>query len=385
MTTTVEAIGLPFEEAIDFFRQKTRVPTRRWTDIYGEAHSRAFMVAGAATDDLLADFQAEIRRALETGSTLAAFRDRFDEIVQKHGWSHTGSPGWRSRIIYETNLSTAYSAGRYAQQSDPDVKAAFPYWTYVHSGSRHPRLNHLSWNGTTLSADDPWWKTHYPPNGWRCGCRVSITSRAGLRRMGKDGPDQAPPLDARPWTNPSTGETRQVPRGIDPGFDYNPGEAWLRRGPDRGPGPAAAPPPVVSIPATGAATPRQIAEFVRQPIGTIRVGSLPSPAMAELGTEVAEVLLSAETMEKQLERHGDLGEESYRALPEMLSAPAAALSWGADRVLLVARTGDAFHRIIVKATRDRSTMYVVSFHRIDANRLPALARRGRLLLGSLEE
>ncbi len=231
MTTDVEAIDLPFQEAIDFFRQKTRIPTQRWTDVMAEAHSRSFMVAGASTDDLLADFQAEIQKALETGSTLAEFRGRFDDIVAKHGWQHTGTPGWRSRIIYETNLSTAYSTGRYAQQSDPDVKDVFPFWTYVHSGSRHPRLNHLSWNGTTLSADDPWWKTHYPPNGWRCGCRVSITSRRGLQRMGKSGPDQAPPLEAAPWRNPSTGETRMVPKGIDPGFDYNPGEAWLHRAP----------------------------------------------------------------------------------------------------------------------------------------------------------
>ncbi len=226
MATDIEAISLPFQEAISFFRQKARVPTSHWTDVWREAHSRSFMVAGAASDALLSDFQAEIQKALDDGTTLADFRARFDEIVQTHGWSYNGSPGWRSRIIYETNLSTAYSAGRYAQLTDPDVQEFFPFWTYVHSGSRHPRLQHLGWNGLTLRADDPFWKSHYPPNGWRCGCRVSPTSRAAMGRMGKSSPDQAPPIEMRTWVNPRTGAKHQVPAGIDPGFDYNPGTAW---------------------------------------------------------------------------------------------------------------------------------------------------------------
>ena len=227
MADIVSAIDLPFTEAIDFFKQKIRVPTEHWTDLWETAHSHGFMVAGAASDDLLADFQKEIAKALETGTTLAEFRTAFDDIVEKHGWAYNGTPGWRSQIIYETNLMTAYSAGRYAQLTDPDVTAHFPYWTYRHSGSRHPRLEHLAWNGLTLKADDPFWSSHYPPNGWRCGCRVAATSEASLGRMGKDGPDKAPPIETVPWRNPNTGAVHQVPNGIDPGFAYNPGKAWL--------------------------------------------------------------------------------------------------------------------------------------------------------------
>jgi hypothetical protein len=79
---------------------------------------------------------------------------------------------------------------------------------------------HLAWDGLTLRADDPWWDAHYPPNGWRCGCRVSVVSEAGLKRMGKSAPDPSPPTVTRPWTNPKTGAVHQVPVGIDPGFDY---------------------------------------------------------------------------------------------------------------------------------------------------------------------
>lgn len=249
----IQAIGLPPAEAIRYFLGKTRVATDHWTDVWRAAHAHSFMVAGAASDALLADFQDAIAKALEQGTTLAEFRKSFDDIVQRNGWLQPHEPGWRAQIIYETNLAMAYSAGQYSQMADPDVLAAFPYWQYVHSGSLHPRRQHLAWNGLTLRADDPWWDAHYPPNGWHCGCRVRPVSGRGLARQGKPGPDTAPNEGTRPWRNPKTGEISEVPVGIDPGFDYNPGAAWLRARPSvpeqaswapRVP----APPPVPPIP-----------------------------------------------------------------------------------------------------------------------------------------
>jgi hypothetical protein len=220
------ALGLKPKDAIDFLREKVAVTSEHWTDVWKQAHARSFMVAGASSQALVDDLHAEVIRAIDKGTTLRDFRKQFDAIVAKHGWVHNGSAAWRAQIIYETNLSTAYSAGRYAQMTAPGTLEVFPYWQYVHSGSRHPRLQHLAWNGLTLRADDPWWNTHYPPNGWRCGCHVRPMMRRELARLGKDGPDTAPPIETRPWVNKHTGETHQVPVGIDPGFDYNVGKAW---------------------------------------------------------------------------------------------------------------------------------------------------------------
>lgn len=221
------ALDLPFDAAIRFFRDKASLTTRSWTDVYAAAHSRAFVVAGAATDALVADFRQEIAKALEKGTTLAEFRGAFDDIVKRNGWDHTGSRNWRSRIIFDTNLRTAYAAGRYAQLTEPDTLEAFPYWQYNHSGALHPRKEHLSWDGKVLRADDPFWATNYPPNGWHCGCFPTAVSDRDLKRQGKRGPDPSPDLLFR--AEEVGGKRVMVPFGVDPGFEYNPGQAWLSR------------------------------------------------------------------------------------------------------------------------------------------------------------
>lgn len=218
---SVTAVDLPFKEAIAFFRQKVNIPTRRWDDLWKDMHARGFMIAGAQRDALLADFRGAIDKALESGGTLESFRKDFDRIVATHGWSYNGSRGWRSRVIFETNLRTAHQAGRHAQMTDPDVASYRPYWRYRHGDSRQPRLQHLAWDGLVLAADDPWWQTHYPPNDWGCKCFVEALSKRQLQKLGKDDPDQAPHVTIDPKTG--------APEGIGKGWDYNVGEAaWGR-------------------------------------------------------------------------------------------------------------------------------------------------------------
>ena len=60
---------------------------------------------------------------------------------------------------------------------------------------------------------------------------MRVLSGRGLARQGKTGPDHAPDNGTLPWRNPKTGAVSEVPVGIDPGFDYNPGAAWLRAQP----------------------------------------------------------------------------------------------------------------------------------------------------------
>jgi hypothetical protein len=243
-----EYASLDFPEAIKFLRDKINVPSAKWADILGGAHATAFTVAGATKEGMLTDFRAAIDSAIASGTSLGDFQKAFDDIVAKNGWDHTGTRDFRTRVIFSTNLSTAYAAGRHAQMTDPDLLRVMPFWRYRHSDNvKCPRPEHLAWDGLVLRHDDPWWKTHYAPNGWGCQCSVEPLSARELKALGKSGPDTAPPLEPRDVElQTSAGPvTISVPKGIDPGWGYNVGEtaqgrklseqqmqAWDDAGPD---------------------------------------------------------------------------------------------------------------------------------------------------------
>lgn len=220
--------SLPFKEQIEFFRRKLNIPTTGWTDIHIHEHDYAFMVAGANRDAIVADFRTAVEKALAEGMTLQDFRENhFDRIVAQHGWDYNGGRNWRSKIIYDTNLATSYAAGRWEQLQDA------PYWQYKHADwVQHPREHHLAWDGLVLARDDPWWYTHFPPNGWRCQCSVRGLWPRDLQRLGKTGPDTAPDVQWEERTigqrNPNGPRTVRVPAGIDPGFEYAPGRSRLQ-------------------------------------------------------------------------------------------------------------------------------------------------------------
>ncbi len=229
--TAAVSAQLPFDEQISFFRDKTDLTTERWTDIWQEAHDRSFTVAGAASDDLVADLREAVDAAIGDGETLERFRARFDDIVKRHGWDYRGARAWRTEVIYATNLRTSYAAGRYRQMKE--VAQLRPWWRYRHSdASENPRPEHVAWDGTVLAHDDPWWDQAYPPNGFGCRCYVETLSRDDLERLGKTGPDPAPdPGVRRQRMNPVTGRMESVLPGIDPGWAYAPGRSTLARPP----------------------------------------------------------------------------------------------------------------------------------------------------------
>lgn len=236
--------SLPFREQLAFFRRKLNTKTDAWTDVYGAEHDNEFMVAGANRDDLLADFRQAIERAIAEGRSLADFRTDFASIVARYGWSYNGGFEWRSRVIYETNLRSSYMAGRYQQLMA--MRDSHPYWEYVHSDAvEEPREEHLAWDGMVLRWDDPWWVAHFPINAWGCQCGVIARTEDDLKRMGKDGPDTAPPVRFVERTigqrSPGGPRTVFVPEGIDPGFEHTPGRSkfFSQVPPPRGGEPAA--------------------------------------------------------------------------------------------------------------------------------------------------
>jgi hypothetical protein len=123
-------------------------------------------------------------------------------------------------------MRSAYSAGRWERIER--VKVGFPYLRYRHSDSvKVAREEHLAWDGVIKPVDDPWWETHHGPNGWGCKCDAVPTSGSMLERRGWEVTDDPPSFPKVNYTNPRTGEVTPIERGIDPGFNFNAGKAYL--------------------------------------------------------------------------------------------------------------------------------------------------------------
>ncbi|WP_018169100.1 PBECR2 nuclease fold domain-containing protein [Thioalkalivibrio sp. ALMg9] len=223
--------SLPFNEQIDYLREKAAMPSRAWTDVYGREHDHAFTVAGASRMAIVEDFQRSIQDMIDNGQTIADFRRDFDDIVQRHGWSYRGARGWRTRVIYETNLLQSYHAGREAQMADPELRAQRPYGLYRHGGSEDPREEHLAHDGRVVPLDDPWWDVWSPRNGWGCKCKKYAISAEEAERRGLTVSEQGPAIETETRTvgvNGPNPRTVEVPKGIDPGFEHRPGGDRVR-------------------------------------------------------------------------------------------------------------------------------------------------------------
>lgn len=236
--------ALPNQEAIDYFRGKGNAPALdrfSWKDVWGEEHARAFTVAKATRDDVLKTIRGTIDDAIANGTTLEAAQASLTKELKQLGWwgkgiavdPKTGQPeavqlgsAHRLRTILDTNIRTANSAGRWARAMRN--KALMPFFTYIQIDRPTKREAHVPFHGVTLPVDHGFWKTHWAPNGWFCKCLVRQISRRVMERDGLKvtGEDEVASLaQTRPFYNERTGETVQVPIGIDPGFENNPGLA----------------------------------------------------------------------------------------------------------------------------------------------------------------
>lgn len=224
------AIGVRFEEAIDFLRRRLALPAGRWGELVRQVDRAARDRSAGMSDALVRDILAEALKAIEDGSAFGDFLKGWMEATRRHGWTAGDDfeTAYRARLAFRVMTAQAYAAGRWQQIQR--LKRVRPYLRYVHvdpaltqPGSRH---EHAAWHGVILPVDDPWWETHYPPNGWNCRCYVMSLSERDLVRYGWAVSERAP--ESVTVIRCVRGVPVETPAGIDPGFAYNVGIVGLR-------------------------------------------------------------------------------------------------------------------------------------------------------------
>lgn len=248
-------------KAIKYLKDKGLKPSFSYEEVWKEEHNNAFTVAKMLETDLLRETHALLTDSIKSGKTYAQFvAELRPELIEKGWWGKrertnpkTGKieivqlgSNHRLKTIYQTNMRQAYGAGHW--QRIEKNKETHPYLVYELGASIEHRLEHSQWAGLTLPVDHKFWKTHYPQNGWGCHCRVRQVSKATYEKLLKKGltireqeldknglptgrftkkkiaiKTKAPKIEKREVLNKHTGEIMAVPKGIDAGFDYNPG------------------------------------------------------------------------------------------------------------------------------------------------------------------
>ena len=233
------AFRLPPQEAVRYMQGRSRVRVSYdWHELWHDEHARAFTVSRLTRADILAALRERIEKSVDGDLSRRDFMRDARALLADAGWwgvKQVAAPDGRLvetrfnparlKLIYEVNTRMAHAAGRWERIQA--AKETHPFLRYVTRRDERVRQSHRQWHDVTLPVDDPWWKTHYPPCGWRCRC-TAVALRAAEVERRPHLKRQAPDEPGAEWTNPLTGEKRAVPFAIDPGFDYNVGEAAAR-------------------------------------------------------------------------------------------------------------------------------------------------------------
>lgn len=237
MTATIAA--LTPQDAIKALKARGQnlSPSFSWQDVYAEEHARQFTVAKSAGFDILTDLFDGLQSSLEEGKTFRDFAAQVKPFLQAKGWwgvqnvtdpltgkvrsSQLGSTR-RLQLIFDANMRVSYAVGHWV--AFERNKRLRPWLRYVCVLDDRTRPEHRKRHNLCLPVDHPYWDTWAPPCGWNCRCTLQSLSDRDVERMRNELNFEPPPDDLVTFTNRRTGEIRQIPRGIDPGWDHNPGK-----------------------------------------------------------------------------------------------------------------------------------------------------------------
>jgi SPP1 gp7 family putative phage head morphogenesis protein len=199
----IERKNIGYKEAIDYAHARNIVlPDEYYGKLVGVQRSQAVSVAGLASIEQIRFVVDQLEKTLKEGKTFKDFQD-----AVKANTLGIELPKHRLDNIFRTNVQAAYARGRWEQQTK--VASTRPFLMYDAINDGRTRPHHHAMDGVIRPRTDPWWTTHYPPNGYRCRCTVISLSAAQAEKRG--GPTQVLPDGAEP----------------DEGWDYNPGADYL--------------------------------------------------------------------------------------------------------------------------------------------------------------
>ena len=178
---------ISFRAALEYLKSLTPQIARNAQEVssmYKEG--RHFSIARTARKTILD----RIKKYLEAAVAGNTPREQSIQAIKKAG---SFSRGY-AKTIYTTNLTSAYTAGRFQQAKEPHAAKVIKAFQYVAiNDPPRVRTNHLAHHGFVASQFDPSWNEFAPPQGFNCRCGVRlITIFEARRRNLLDAQDEFP-------------------------------------------------------------------------------------------------------------------------------------------------------------------------------------------------
>ena len=410
-------------DALAYFRDKDLRVGFDYQDVWGQEHAHSFTVAKAMKMDILDDVRAGLDEALAEGKTFRDFSRELKPKLQEKGWwgikdeidpntgerrrVQLGSPR-RLKTIYQSNLRSARSAGQW--QRIQRTKETQPFLLYELGPSENHREEHVSWAGTLLPVDHPWWRDHMTPNGYGCKCRVRQVSEVEAERMEREGiqdpqaeletdPEtglptgrrqrrtmpvrrEPPPTRTVSFTNKRTGEITQVDQGLHPAWASNPGQDRVRVLRDRMTGKLDAVDQRLAQATTQDVMDSPIlTDWVRRPDGELPAAIIDRRAQIVLSADTQVVRLAP----GRLPDPDSLAVEDYRQLPDVINR--GILIAQDDDQLTVFRSregdsGDPWWLAAVRRSDDNQRLYLTDYRVATDEDLEQARSRGQVIRAS---
>jgi SPP1 gp7 family putative phage head morphogenesis protein len=196
----------PYRAAVKAVQDRLALDDEAIRELASQYDAMAGKVFASAADALERNIRERLVEATKVGEHVRGGKAAVAEAFQVAGL--TPDNYFTTEAIFRTQTALAYGAGRWQADQDPAIQEVLWGYRYVTVGDDRVRAEHRGFEGVTLPKDDPFWATHWPPNGWGCRC-VTISVFEPRKTV-------RPPavIDV---------DGKEVRPSVDKGFAFNPG------------------------------------------------------------------------------------------------------------------------------------------------------------------
>ena len=181
MTAKLQIETFPNEAAVAYIKGKAVADPKNFGNLPNQLKQRAFAVAGIEQLDVVKKIRDTVAK-LPEGANWDEVKKEIASLMSTYTGGDMKAAKARAEHTLRMQGFQAYAVARHQQQME--TARSHPYWMYETVGDNRVRAGHAALDGKVLRADDPWWKTHYPPWDWGCRCIVIALDEEDAQEFG---------------------------------------------------------------------------------------------------------------------------------------------------------------------------------------------------------